>query len=156
MFQYRRGHVCGVTNYGGKEYIIMAGGHDILKTELLNIVTMKFIQGPDLPFKMDWAASIQIGSHFAIVGGEHIGYCSKVGRCTSSDALFEINIENNSWKVLDKSLKLPRSKHIILEIDERDISSDLCQQDCPKCQGETNCPNALQPIQWFIRITNSL
>ena len=139
LFHYRRGHVCGITNNGAKEYIIIAGGQDNLITELLNIVTMKFMQGPDLPFKMDWAASIQFSSHFAIVGGEHIGYCSKAGMCTSSNALFEIDIENNTWKVLDQSLKLPRSKHIILAIDG-DTSNDLCQEQCPTCKGEANCP----------------
>ena len=70
MFRHRRGHVCGITKNGDKEYIVMAGGgQDNLKTELLNIVTMEFTQGPDLPFKMDWAASIQFGSLFTIVGG---------------------------------------------------------------------------------------
>ena len=139
MFHYRRGHVCGITKNNDKEYIIVAGGQEILKTELLDLKTLRFKPGPDLPFEMDWAASIQYGSLFAIVGGEHIGYCSKSGMCISSNALFEVDIENNAWKVLGQSLKLPRSKHIILAIDKINISNDLCQEECPTCQGETNC-----------------
>ena len=136
MHHYRRGHVCGITKNGDKEYIIMAGGQDTLITELLDIMTMKFIQGPDLPFKMDWAASLQFDSSFVIVGGEHIGYCSKAGMCISSNALFEVNIENNIWEVLDQSLDLPRSKHIVLRIDNEEISDDLCQEVCSNCRGE--------------------
>ena len=140
----RRGHVCGIATNDDKEYIIIAGGQDILKTELLDLKTMRFKLGPDLPFEMDWAASIQTGSNFAVVGGEHIGYCSKPSMCISSNALFEIAIENNTWNILDQSLKLPRSKHIIVAIGSKDISNGLCQKECPTCKGETNCPNNCQ------------
>ena len=146
MLYNRRGHVCGITKNGDKEFIIMAGGQDILKTELFDLKIMKFKPGPDLPFEMDWAASIQFGSSFVIVGGEHFGYCSKAGMCISSNALYEIDIEDNTWKVLAQSLKLPRSKHILLAIDNRDVSNELCQEDCPTCKGETNCPNDPQLI----------
>lgn len=132
----RRGHVCGITNNGDQEYIIMAGGQDILKTEMIDTKTLRFRQGPDLPFKMDWAARIQFVSSIAIVGGEHIGYCSTSGMCTSSNSILEIDVQNNTWKVLDQSLKLPRSSHIILRIDDREISNDLCQDVCSTCRGK--------------------
>ena len=136
MIHNRRGHVCGIVKNENKEYIIMAGGKDLLKTELLDMKTMRFRQGPDLPFKMDWASSIQLEpSSFAIVGGEHIGYCSQSGMCISSNAIFGADLENNNWKTLEQSLNLPRSKHILIAIDDGDISNDLCQDGCPKCQG---------------------
>ena len=138
MVHHRRGHVCGTVNNGDFEYIIMAGGNDIIKTELLDMKTLQFRLGPDLPFEMDWAASIQFDSSFVIVGGEHIGYCSQPSMCISSDSLFMIDIGNNTWKLMDHSLKLPRSKHIILGIDNEDIPNDLCQEVCSTCQGELN------------------
>ena len=138
MFHNRKGHVCGITNDGDKDYIVIAGGKNNLMTELLDMKTLRFRLGPNLPFEMDWAASIQIGSSFAIVGGEHIGYCSKASMCISSNTIFEIDNGNNIWKVLDKSLKLPRSKHIIIGIEDEDISSELCQETCPTCRGKLN------------------
>ena len=138
MTHFRRGHVCGITNFQNKAYIIMAGGKNILKTELLDMKTMRFRQGPDLPFEMEWAATIQFGNSFVIVGGKHMGYCSKPGICISSNALFEIDIENNAWKGLKQSMKLPRSKHIIIGIDNEDIANDLCQEVCPTCPGVKN------------------
>ena len=132
----RRGHVCGISAAGDNKYIVIAGGQDILKTELLDIKMMRFRQGPDLAFEMDWAASIQFGSSFVIVGGEHIGFCSKADMCISSNSLFEIDIQNNIWKVLDQTLKLPRSKHIIIAMDNKVISNDFCQDICLNCKGK--------------------
>ena len=135
MLHKRRGHVCGITNYGGNEYIVISGGEDNLRTELFDMKTMRFKPGPDLPFEMDWAGSIQFDSSFVIVGGKHIGYCSKGGMCISSNSLFDIDIENNTWKAREQSMKLPRSNHIVLRIGDEDISDDLCQNTCPNCKG---------------------
>ena len=137
MLYNRRGHVCGKISYGDNELIVIAGGKEILKTELLDMKKLRFRLGPDLPFEMDWAGSIKLDSSLLIVGGEHIGYCSKAGMCMSSNAFFEIDIENNIWKVLDQSMKLPRSKHIVIRIENEVISNDLCQEVCPRCQGES-------------------
>ena len=131
----RRGHVCGTLESNGEEFVVVAGGR-ILEVELLNMKSMRFERGPKLPFEMDWAASFQIGKTFVIVGGEHIGYCSKSYLCYSSDALFEIDIENDAWKAFNQTLRLPRSKHIVLPIPKDDVVQDLCQDACPSCQSK--------------------
>ena len=134
MMYKRRGHVCGIAKDVENGYIVIAGGENILKTEILDMRTMRFRQGPDLPFEMDWAASVQLDISFAIVGGEHLGYCSKPGMCIASNTLYEIDIQNNTWNMLNnQAMKFPRSKHIILGIDNED---NLCQDVCPSCQGE--------------------
>ena len=145
----RRGHICGKILNNGKEFIIIAGGNKIDTTELLDLNTMQFINGPNLPFEMDWAASIKIGSSLIIVGGEHIGFCSKPGICSASNDLFMLDIENNIWKSYGMYLNLPRSKHIVLKIDNENIANDLCQDSCSDCKGEEK----IRPIILFVILT---
>ena len=129
----RRGHVCGIV---GND-IIVAGGQKVVETELLDLKSMRIRSGPNLPFEMDWASSVQVDNTFVIVGGEHIGYCSKPGMCFSSNSLFKIDIKHDAWLSSGQELKLPRSKHIVLEINNKEIAEDLCQQNCPTCKGES-------------------
>ena len=135
----RRGHVCGIIGNGNRvENIVIAGGQGILETEILDMKSLRLKHGPRLPFEMDWAASIEIGSTFAIVGGRHFGYCSKPGLCVSSNALFEVDIEHNLWKVHEKTLALSRARHIVVEVDDA-ILPHLCQDNCPSCKGRVDC-----------------
>ena len=130
----RSGHVCGVIDENGKHLIVVAGGLDIVEVELLDIVSIHFRPGPNLPFVMDSAAGIKTGSSFYVVGGEHIGYCSKPYLCFSSDAIFEIDVKNFVWKELNQTLKLPRSKHHVLLIEDGS-DNRMCQESCPTCKG---------------------
>ena len=130
MKHSRSGHVCGfIGNYG-----IIAGGFEMLQVELLNIVTLKWEYGPNLLFEMNWAASLSINDKFIILGGEHIGYCSKSHLCFASDAIFELDIANMKWDINAlHTMKLPRSKHIVIPIDD---NMTMCQKACANCKGK--------------------
>ena len=130
----RSGHVCGIANEKSSKYIIVAGGSDLFKTELINVGTMEFSKGPELPFKMNWAATLHIDGKMLIFGGEHIGYCSKPNLCFSSDAIFELSIKNSTWKLHHQALRLPRSKHMIMTLPNDTFK--LCQNECPNCKGK--------------------
>ena len=132
----RSGHVCGLVETNDARFIVIAGGLEILETELLDLKLFRLYKGPNLPFEMNWAAGVHVSEVFAIVGGEHIGYCSKAGMCFASNTIFELDLGSNAWKILDHGLMLPRSNHIILEVDDEQITQDLCQDSCPTCKGE--------------------
>ena len=124
----RSGHVCGFV----KDHAVVAGGFGVLAVELLYLETMRWKSGPDLPFEMNWAGSMQVGRRMFVAGGEHIGYCSKPRLCFSSDAIIEIDHVNDEWVVNNRTLGLPRSKHIVMHISDE---LDLCQATCHDCKG---------------------
>ena len=131
----RRGHICATVESTNGKTIVIAGGFNLLETELLDLKSLKIKIGPSLPFMMDWAAKVQLGNSFAIVGGEHIGFCSKTYLCHSSDAILEVDIANGVWVMLNQTLRMPRSKHILLPIPIQHNIHELCQKQCPKCKG---------------------
>ena len=132
----RTGHVCGFASDIKNSYAVVAGGFKLLPVELLDLKNLRWKPGPFLPFEMDWAAGIQIGQKMLIVGGEHIGFCSKQHLCHSSNAIFEMDLADHTWKAHSKEMTLPRSKHIVLPIPGGGLN--LCQlTDCSNCQGTT-------------------
>ena len=128
----RSGHICGLLEANEKKLIIIAGGFDLIEVELIDMESMRIKLGPNLPFAMNWAASVQMGNSLSIIGGEHIGYCSKSYLCYSSDAIYELDFEHGLWKAHNQTLKLPRSKHIVLQIAE--INQEICQVKCTGCK----------------------
>ena len=125
MTHKRSGHACGFTIEGDDIYAIVAGGFENLAVELLNLSKMRWRVGPSLMFEMNHVAGFQFGLRFLLIGGEHIGYCSKPYLCYSSDAIFELDIGNFLWKSQSQSLMLPRSKHIVIPLPD---DLELCQE----------------------------
>ena len=133
MTHARSGHVCGVVNFpNGDEVIVVAGGFENLEVELLSTTSLRWKLGPRLPHELNWAASTMSGDRMVILGGEHIGYCSKPHLCISSNSIFTLLPEENRWKMQHQTLSLPRSKHIIIELTE---SIKMCQKYCSTCSG---------------------
>ena len=134
MFHPRSGHVCGFLTSKTIQFIIVAGGFNLLQVELFDISLLKWSFGPSLPFEMNWAASLTTKDNFFIIGGEHIGYCSKPYLCYSSDAIYNLDLDKFLWKSHSQTLKLPRSKHVALSVPD-DLG--LCQETCLSCIGIT-------------------
>ena len=129
----RKGHACGFAVDNTNEWhSIVAGGFNNLFVELLSLTTLKWTLGPRLPFEMDWASGVQIIDSFHIIGGEHIGYCSKRHLCYSSNSIFKLNLELRSWEIQNQTMKFPRSKHISIKLP---TTLDLCQPICKECKG---------------------
>ena len=132
----RSGHVCGIVSEKGLKYIIIAGGFELLDTEIIKISTMEFLKGPKLPFEMNWSATFHLNGALFLIGGEHIGYCSKPSQCFASDII--LKLQDFVWKPHHKlTLKLPRSKHIIVSIPDEEWK--FCQELCSNCKGISYC-----------------
>ena len=130
----RSGHVCGFISDSKKAlHAVIAGGFELLEVEILDLKTVRWESGPNLPHEMNWAANTFQKGSMVILGGEHIGYCSKSHLCYSSDAIFKLNLERWSWDVQQQTLSLPRSKMVAIEVPN---SLELCQQICENCPGK--------------------
>ena len=131
----RSGHVCGFANLEkGDRFAVVAGGFEILEVELLSIHSLKWKSGPMLPHELNWAASIMNDDTMVIIGGEHIGYCSKPYLCISSNSIFKLALDENKWQPQSQTLSLPRSKHVIIELPES--MNNICQESCPTCSSK--------------------
>ena len=128
----RSGHVCGFAKANDDEFAVIAGGFGSLKVELLSLITLKWKEGPDLPHELNWAASSMKDNAMVILGGEHIGYCSKAYLCDSTNSIYKLIIEENRWEIQSQPLSLPRAKHVVIKIPE---SLKICQSICPNCSG---------------------
>ena len=133
MMHPRQGHVCGfATTKSGEHFIVIAGGFENIDVELMALVSLKWKTGPKLPHELNWAASSMSGDSMMIVGGEHIGYCSKPHLCLSSNSIFKLNIDKHKWERQSQTLHLPRSKHVIIEVPD---AIKICQKSCKNCSG---------------------
>ena len=129
----RSGHVCRfIKDRNGDFQVVIAGGFEVLAVEILNLKNFRWEAGPNLPHEMNWATSTLQGGSMAILGGEHIGYCSKSHLCYSSDAVFKLNLNKWSWDVQQQTMSLPRSKMVSILIPKH---MELCQQNCDHCIG---------------------
>ena len=131
MAHPRSGHVCGIAKAGkGDQFMVVAGGFEILHVELLSFGSFKWHSGPRLPHELNWAVSSMIGDTMGILGGEHIGYCSKPHLCLSSNSILKLDLDDNKWKIQSQTLALPRSKHVLIELP---ASIKVCQRSCSNC-----------------------
>ena len=129
----RKGHVCGFAKDASHEWnAVVAGGFENLIVEVLSFSAMRWKLGPRLPFEMTSASSVQIVDSMHIIGGEHIGYCSKAHLCYSSDTVFKLELELDLWNRLVHTMDLPRSKFVSITLPS---NLGLCQKVCENCTG---------------------
>ena len=64
---------------------------------MLSLRTAKWSPGPGLPHEMGWAVSVQVEGSMFILGGEHIGYCSKQHLYYASDSVLKFNVEDGAF-----------------------------------------------------------
>lgn len=129
----RKYHVCGFAKDSNSEWhAVVAGGLGNLYVEVLSLYTLKWKLGPMLPFEMDKASGVQIIDSFMIIGGEHIGYCSKLHLCYSSNSIYKLNLKHDLWEVQGQEMVLPRSNHISIMLPSK---LNICQPVCGNCQG---------------------
>lgn len=87
----------------GSTAAVIAGGFDIKSSEIFDPITETLNPGPELPFDIRSAASVQLEDTFLIVGG----ISEEMDDTLISIIMFDV--ENNQWQALTPTLGTPRS-----------------------------------------------
>ena len=97
----------GVLKSFGKEYeLVIAGGEGTNATDILNLETLEWRVGPELPFEdLIGFQTVQYENTFIIVGGIVHG---KSG--DSVDTLIMFDIESDDWVILDQRMEKTRGR----------------------------------------------
>ena len=90
----------------GHKKLVVAGGlnadwNALSSSEELNLESLQWSSGPDLPLPIAFGESVPFRNSFLIVGGSH-GY-------KFSEAIFGYNAESNGWLRMPQQLKKRRS-----------------------------------------------
>jgi len=121
--------ICGVVKTSDDVNVVVGSGVSDFFYGDIEIYSQKsnsFESGPNLPYPLQGAASVQYGDTFIVVGGYN-SECS----CDNSEILY-LNTEGAngwSWDVMDVSLSQPRSFHVAFPLEA--VSEAICNPDLP-------------------------
>lgn len=110
----RFGHSCGLAPDPPRIVVIGTAGRNSTKqTEILDLDTMTWSDGPDLPAmtSIKYTQSVQHYYSFLQVGGA----TNVAGQTTS---IFEYDYVNNDWVVRNESLPFGLSEHVAFKIPD--------------------------------------
>ena len=101
----RRNHVCGLV---GNHFVAVGGENNrniLSSVELINVHTLdKWVQGPELPYKVHAALSVIHENELMVIGGmANKGITGNILSLSSNNP--------NKWKMKKKKLKTPRGVH---------------------------------------------
>ena len=136
----RSGHVCGITKSGisGRREIVVAGGREILESEIFSFVSNEWRDGHPLPHEMDMAQGVQTGeSNFLIIGGSHFGRCPvQTTECFASRYVYEFGNERG-WKLRNYSMEVSRSQFVAVTMPIKGLGDGtICSRNHAKSPGE--------------------
>jgi hypothetical protein len=99
----REGAVAGLVNRNGQQEIVVVGGYGS-STEILNLSTLEWRNGPDLPVGISWDSgrSVPFGNSFLIVAG--VQYVT-----IYIEDIYLFDEDNYEWTTLPQKLQTPRS-----------------------------------------------
>merc|ERR1712038_1410133 len=117
MNNQRYGHGCTVLHHGQKSWIVVAGGPPYSKSmEILDPNKNKYVQGPDLPYKLYWINQAMVtspdGMGIIIVGG----YNTDSGSTGPEKRIIESRFDGSQfldWQVMDQELETARGGHVV-------------------------------------------
>ena len=101
----------------GGSKLVVSGGYDVNSTlmsstsEILDLNTLTWTDGPDLPQQLGYGASVQFQDTFLAIGGS--------GNSGLTDTIYQYDYTNNVW--IERSEKIPTKglyKAIFLVPDE--------------------------------------
>lgn len=110
MSQGRNDHSCGLAK--GAEVVVAGGDNgdfDLASSEILNLETMEWRTGPDLPGSLAAAASVPYGDTFLVVGGYHIN---------ELDQIYQFDPENEAWIERTEKLETARFYQVAVPLPE--------------------------------------
>lgn len=87
---------------GSKNLVIAGGGGGDSSTTILNLDTLLYTPGPDLPTSIIYGSSIQFDDTLLIVGGFD-------GESTVLDTIYEFDTTNQLW--IERPEKMKRSNY---------------------------------------------
>ena len=97
MNHARKSPQAGLIQYPNNSWsIIVAGGEEEITTEIFNFDQKSWTEGPELPYRIKSAASVQWNNSFIIVGGN-----SESGRLKT---LWKFDVESENWKLMEETL----------------------------------------------------
>lgn len=102
MPEYREIPQAGVVTYAdGSKHLVIAGGRNDGTSTILNLDTMTYRPGPDIPnvLELYYANSVPFGNTFLMVGGTEDGISSRL------NTIYEFDTTNENWIVRPETLK---------------------------------------------------